>query len=122
MKDTIRQYIKRRVWWCAAAGGIGWLMFPLAAALGSKLPAAIPPGLIVGTGGLAFAGAILALNWLVKCPQCKANLGRTVAMPIAFSWGSGPRVNYCPYCGVNLDQPVPGREAARQSQDPIHPA
>jgi hypothetical protein len=24
---------------------------------------------------------------------------------LAFSWGSGPRINFCPYCGVSLDQP-----------------
>lgn len=121
MKDTIRQYIKRRVWWCMALGVAGWVMLPLGAAVARSLPDAIPEGAIAVVGALIFFGAILALQWLVKCPQCKASLGRTVAMPIAFSWGSGPKVNFCPYCGVNLDQPVPGREPVGQSQNPIHP-
>jgi hypothetical protein len=122
MQDTIRQYVKRRVRWCTAVGVSGWLMLPLGAAVARSLPDAIPQGAIPVVGALVFFGAILTLQWLVKCPQCRANLGRTVAMPIAFSWGSGPKVNYCPYCGVQLDRPVPGHEPVAQSQNPIHPA
>jgi hypothetical protein len=41
-------------------------------------------------------------------------------MPLAFSWGSGPKVNFCPFCGVNLDEPRPGGHADPiASQNPI---
>jgi len=73
-------------------------------------------------GAILFAGAILAMQWTLKCPKCKARVGQTIAMPLAFSWGAGPKINFCPYCGVSLDEPVPGTEPSAQSQSPIHPA
>ena len=105
MNDTIRAYIKRRVRWLFAVGVFGWLVFPLSAFLrhdepGGKLGPALP-----AVGMLVFVGAILALNWAIKCPRCRANLGRTIAMPLGLSWGSGAKINFCPYCGVNLDEP-----------------
>ena len=71
------------------------------------------------TGGVMFGGAILALQMIVRCPKCKARLGRTIAMPVAFGWRSGPRVNFCPFCGVKLDEPIPHPESATQSLNPI---
>jgi hypothetical protein len=70
-------------------------------------------------GFALFFGAILALQRLVKCPNCKARLGQTIAMPLALSWGSGPKVNFCPFCGVNLDEPVPQAQSPLESQNPI---
>lgn len=120
---SIRQYIKRRVWWCAGIAVCGWLMFPLAGALGKdpdEVP--VPPAAIVVAGFVLFGGAILVLQRIVRCPRCKARLAQTIAMSVAFSWGSGPKVNFCPYCGVSLDQPLPRSQAVAQSQNPIHPA
>ena len=122
MRQTIRNYIKRRVWCCVGIAGGGWLMFTLGAALARNLPSAVPRAAVPVVGFVMFGGAILALQWIVTCPKCKARLGRTTAMPVALSWGSGPRVNFCPYCGVNLDEPVPGSEPSVQSQNPIYPA
>ena len=104
MNETIRAYLKRRVRWIFAVGVLGWLTFPLTGILrpgepGNKMGAALP-----ALGMLVFAGAILALNWAIKCPRCRANLGRTIAMPLGLSWGSGPKISFCPYCGVNLDE------------------
>jgi hypothetical protein len=56
--------------------------------------AAVP---IVGV--VIFGGAILALQRFVRCPKCKARLGQTIAMPVAFSWGSGPRSTSAPFAG-----------------------
>ena len=73
-------------------------------------------------GFALFGGAILVLQWIVKCPKCKARLAQTIAMQVAFSgWRSGPKVCFCPFCGVNLDQPVPGSNIATQSQNPQNP-
>lgn len=105
MNQTIRDYIKRRVRVLFALGVLGWLTFPLSGLLrhdepGNKAGVALP-----ALGMLLFLGAILALNWLVKCPRCRANLSRTIAMTVGLSWGSGPKVNFCPYCGLSLDEP-----------------
>lgn len=123
MSLSIRQYIKRRVWWCSAAAITGWLVLAVGSAAARDLPD-VPQGLAPAVGGFIFLGAILAFNWAVKCPKCKANLSRTIAMTVAYSWGSGPRVNFCPYCGVHLDQAIPGGEPAARAkpQDPIQPA
>ena len=121
MSQTIRHYIKRRVWWCAAAAIGGWLVLALGAAAGNSLPDGIPKAVIPIAGFLLFGGAIVAMQRIVKCPKCKARLGQTIAMPVAFSWGSRSKVGFCPYCGVSLDVPLPRAETVAQSQNPIHP-
>ena len=88
---------------------------------GNTLPDGIPEAVMPIAGFLLFGGAIVAMQRIVKCPQCKARLGQTIAMPVAFSWGSGPKVGFCPYCGVSLDVPLPRAEPVAQSQNPIHP-
>jgi hypothetical protein len=105
MNETIRAYLKRRVRWISAVGLLGWLVFPLTAIVLPREPGHNIGGTLPAFGGLLFAGAIIALNWAIKCPRCCANLGRTIAMPLGLSWGSGPRINFCPYCGVGLDEP-----------------
>lgn len=120
MNGTIRQYIKRRVWWCAGVAFAGWLMFPLGAAIAKNLPSGAPAASVPVIGFVMFFGALLAMRRIVKCPSCKARLGHTIAMPLAFSWGSGPKVNFCPFCGVNLDQPMPHSEAV-QPHNPLDP-
>jgi hypothetical protein len=111
----IRDYIRRRVWWCAAAAICGWLVFPLStAASGGK-----PSPLYIALGFALFGGAILALQWLVRCPKCNARLAQTIAMSVTFSWGR-QRVNFCPFCAVNLDTPLP--QPTAEPQNPIHPA
>ncbi len=120
MNDTIRNYIKRRVWWCLSFGVAGWLLVPLGRALGNKLPDGIPRGAPEFAGVLLFVGAMLVMQRIVKCPKCNAQLGRTIAMPVAFGWGSGPKVNFCPYCGVSLDEPRPHAQTDPvQSLNPI---
>jgi hypothetical protein len=103
--QTIRDYLKRRVRWIFGVGALGWLMFPLSQLADSDESGKKIGGLLPILGLLIFMGAILALNWAIKCPRCRANLGRTIAMPLGLSWGSGPKINFCPYCGVNLDEP-----------------
>ena len=118
MNATIRQYIKRRVWWCVAIGIGGWLMFPLSGSIAKDLPAAVPVAMMIA-GAVMFGGAMIALQWIVRCPRCKAKLARTIAMPVAFSWGSGPKINFCPYCGVNLDERLPHTDPVAASLNPI---
>ena len=94
-------------------------MFPLGAAIAQRLPDGAARAAMPIVGFVMFGGAILALQRIVKCPKCKARLGQTIAMPVAFGWGSGPRVNFCPFCGVKLDEPIPHSESSTQSLNPI---
>jgi hypothetical protein len=103
--QTIRDYLKRRVRWIFAVGVLGWLALPLSGVLRHEEPGNQAGAALPALGMLVFLGAILAFNWAIKCPRCRANLGRTIAMTVGLSWGSGPKVNFCPYCGVNLDEP-----------------
>jgi hypothetical protein len=103
MNETIRDRIKRRVrsWLLIAVGG--WLLFALATAMGrgkTDLP-------LIALGFTLFAAAILGIHTTVRCPKCSARLGQTIAMPLAFNIGWSPPINFCPYCGVSLDQPCP---------------
>jgi hypothetical protein len=111
MNATIRSYIKYRVRWCLAVGIGGWVI--IASAIGSR---ADNP-LINILGFLIFGGAMLALQW-IKCPRCSARLGQigmALAAPVF-----RPQPNFCPYCGVNFDEPRT-REPAAGQPAPFNP-
>jgi hypothetical protein len=119
MNQTIRAYLKGRIRWCLALAVGGWVLIALGGGLAEHLPAGVPRPAIPLAGFVVFFGAIVAMQRSIKCPKCKAKLGQTIAMPLAFSWGSGPQVNFCPFCGVNLDEPRPGNSDPIASQNPI---
>jgi hypothetical protein len=119
MNQTIRDYLKGRIRWCLACAVGGWLLIALGGGLAAHLPAGIPRPAIPLLGFAVFFGAILAMQRSIRCPKCEARLGQTIAMPLAFNFGSGPRVNFCPFCGVNLDEPRPGNHEAGAAQNPI---
>jgi hypothetical protein len=51
----------------------------------------------------------VAAGWLPSQNRCRR----------AFNFGSGPRVNFCPFCGVNLDEPRPLSSDRSAAQNPI---
>jgi hypothetical protein len=99
MDGTIRDYIKRRVRMFVGAGILGWLIAASTLAFGQA--ARWSPMF----GGLVLFGAALALQFFVRCPKCKVRIGQTIAFPVGLTFGSRGKVNFCPYCGVNLDTP-----------------
>ena len=101
---TIRDYIKRRVRWGFGLALASWLFVALTSNMGFGGPR---PGYLPLIGVLGFIGAIL-LFLFIRCPKCRARIGQTIAVPAAFRL-SGPKVKYCPYCGVGLDEPMPDR-------------
>jgi hypothetical protein len=119
MHGTIRDYIKSRVRRCFAIAIVGWLLVALGGGFAKDLPPDIPPFALPVVGFVMFGGSILALQRIAKCPKCKANLGQTIAMPLALSWGSGAKINFCPYCGVSLDERRPVPQEPVPSQNPI---
>jgi hypothetical protein len=105
VNETIRAYLQRRVRWLFALTVCGWALIPICMALlHDKVP------YLAFLGMTLFGGGIVGLNFLIKCPRCSANLGRTIAMSLALGWGGSP-INFCPHCGVRLDEP-----RAQQSQ------
>lgn len=119
MSATIRDYLKGRIRWCLAFAVGGWLLIALGGGFAAHLPEGIPRPAIPLLGFIVFFGAIIAIQRSIKCPKCKARLGRTIAMPLAVNFGSGPQVNFCPFCGVSLDEPQPGSSDATATQNPI---
>jgi hypothetical protein len=65
----MRDYIKRRVWWCAACAVGGWLMFPPGAGIAPTLPDGVVRAAAPILGFVIFGGAILALQRFVRCPR-----------------------------------------------------
>ena len=108
MDETIRNYIKRRVRWAIAIGIGGWLLFAVS---GFAFPNDENP-LVILPGFLVFGGAIFAIQ-RTKCPRCSVSLGQigmALAVPVF-----KPQPNFCPYCGVNFDEP------RQQHQNPVNP-
>ena len=103
MSETIRDYLKRRTRRFMAIGFGSWLFFALSAGFGHIGPK-LGPAVFVGFGILF--GAVLALLFFVKCPKCGTGFWQ-LAGQLALHWGSRRRVNFCPYCGVSLDEPMP---------------
>jgi len=108
MNQSIRDYLKRRVRWAMAILIGGWVLFA------SSIVTHMDNPVLNIVGALMFGGGILFMNWGNKCPRCAARLGQlavTMAIP-----GLKPQPNFCPYCGVSLDEP---REPQTAGINPI---
>jgi hypothetical protein len=96
MNETIRDCLTRRVRWTWGIGFACWLVLPLASVAGLRNP------LIIFAAMAGFLGAMLSMLW-VKCPRCSVRLGQSIAGTLAIP-GLKPQPNFCPYCGVSLDE------------------
>lgn len=119
MNETIRESLTRRVRWCMAIGIGGWVAIAFSTAVGGGGSGFENPIFIVGF--ITFMGAMLALQWMIKCPRCSVRLGQlafTLGIP-----GLKPKPNFCPYCGVSLDETRARRTSAGQPppHSPIDP-
>jgi hypothetical protein len=97
---TIRDYLKHRTRLVMGAGFAGWLLLPVSAIVTGGRG---PPALFFLLGFGVFAGAIVLFLFVVRCPKCNAPFGQ-LAGEIAFRFGVRRQVNYCPYCGVSMDE------------------
>ena len=98
MNETIRAYLTRRVRWCLANVVGGWVVFILSGIVAERSPNPI----VLALGALMFGGGAFALQW-IKCPRCSVRLGQ-IAITLGIP-GLKPKPNFCPYCGVSLDEP-----------------
>lgn len=108
MRKTIRDRIKHRVRWTLGIALFGWFLAAapglVAMATRSAPRAAIGASML---GLLTFAVAFISMMF-IRCPKCSARISHTIAVPVGFSFGGlRQRINYCPYCGVSLDEACP---------------
>ena len=53
----------------------------------------------------AFGAAVLVGFYWLRCPRCQGPVGMTRASLTKGGRGLRRSINYCPYCGVSLDDP-----------------
>jgi|SRR5687767_13454859 len=94
---TIRDHIARRV---AIGYGLAFAGFGLILVLSFVYDGG--PGYAFGFASIPFFATIAYMNLGIRCPRCKGNLAITPAIYPTFS--RKHRFNYCPYCGVDIDE------------------
>jgi hypothetical protein len=105
--QTIRQFLAGRKRKLIFVLIVCWLGIFVPMAVGAdRYPA--PPWLAI-VSVVFFAGAmaaIIGILFFIRCPRCKGLLGTNNA-PLIRNWIGvlGRRINFCPYCGVSLDEP-----------------
>jgi len=67
-------------------------------------------GIVIGILGVVVLGVLLAIGQFLwfRCPSCRGNLSQLLLGRGPFRFG--PRVHYCPYCGLSLDERIPTDE------------
>jgi hypothetical protein len=82
-----------------AIGRIAWLSMPV------WMSVLLDRGqLYVAFAAMAvFASAAIGMQFFVRCPRCKVRLGQ-IGVQVGISFLK-PTVNFCPCCGVSLDEP-----------------
>ena len=95
---TIREYLrKRRTKLWLLVGGLVLLMLAVSALDGTM-------GLVASVATLViFSGVMYGFGHWSRCPRCQTRLGTGVSLSTRTL--AGP-INYCPYCGVSLEQSV----------------
>ena len=113
MQETMRNFIKRRIRWFMAIGLLAWLSIPAWISLTRDRERPYVPFAAMAV----FASAVLGMQFFVRCPKCKVRLGQ-IAVQVGINFLK-PTVNFCPYCGVSLDQPRSHPQSPTQSLNPI---
>jgi hypothetical protein len=113
MHETIRDFVKRRVRWFMAIGFLAWVSIPAWMSITRDRGQPYVPFAAMAV----FALAALGMQFFVRCPRCKVRLGQ-IGVQVGISFLK-PTVNFCPYCGVSLDEPLPRAQDPLQPQNPI---
>lgn len=114
---TIRKHLRKRrkALWLVMGVLIGiGLLIGLAFAISALDGVA---GAVGSVATLAvFLGVAYGFGYWSRCPRCQARLG--TGMSLSNRARAGP-INYCPYCGVSLDEPV-DTKFTRAQVSPAH--
>lgn len=98
---TISDAIKAKLRKATIIGFLFWLAFA-ASIFAQKDGGMFFVSLIPFAG---FGGTILYILFFIKCPRCSAPLGQ-VAMSSRTPFSGKTKLNFCPNCGVNLNEPA----------------
>jgi hypothetical protein len=118
LNETIRDVLKRRVRWSMGLGLAGFVLFMLTPLVGR--PGSDGFGLLPLFGFGLFFVAMLSVQWLIRCLKCDSRLGQEMAFRLGLSIFRKPP-NFCPYCGVSLDEPRSSAGAAITTPNPLNP-
>jgi hypothetical protein len=99
---TIRTFLASRFRKLMITGILAWLGCAVAGFCASF---GLIPGWIVVIPFIAFFAVVLLMLLWIRCPRCGGPFGQNAGF---LNWRDHflqRRVNFCPYCGVNLDDP-----------------
>jgi hypothetical protein len=109
MKETLREHLKRQTRRGAVFVLAGLFVAIAVVVLGQGMWLATgrTTAMVLGdaVASLVIGGIAAAMTRRLKCPKCGAALGRTAIY--AFVDQRHGRVDHCPRCGVNFDEPMP---------------
>lgn len=112
MDETIRDRLRRRIRLCIAIGVGGWLapafLMGIVGAWVAQTQAYNRAAGAVYLSGFVVLGGALFTARRTLCPACSEPIGKMIGMSVAFPVFRKPP-NFCPYCGVHLDNPVPAK-------------
>jgi len=98
---TIRDYVRRRVVIGYGLAFLGVGIFMASAFLTDGRDKEADFFLF---GFVPFLAAVVFIHFFIRCPRCKGNLALTPAVYPSLS--RKHRLNFCPYCGVSVDENV----------------
>ncbi|HSV21782.1 MAG TPA: hypothetical protein VLJ17_01995 [Xanthobacteraceae bacterium] len=99
---TIREHFKQRFRWAIAAAFGSWILIAVFAMTHTG-DGATP---LFFVGFAIFIGAILFMNFGIRCPKCRGNLGMTIGHAFMTFGASKHRIGFCPFCGTSIDENI----------------
>jgi hypothetical protein len=97
---SIRDGLRRKKRWALIVLFGSWLLFAF-----TIVPSAAEVPVLAIVPGIVFFCTFVFLAFFIRCPRCRGNLG---VLNAGFSKVVPfyTVINYCPYCGVSLDEPT----------------
>ena len=96
MAETIRKHVNRRLRWFYLSWAIGLGLFFVPRVVNESATASQ----LVKIAGLLLLALAALVMASVACPRCSGPIGKS------FMWQRGTP-EFCPRCGVRLDEPLP---------------
>jgi hypothetical protein len=99
---TIRMFLASRFRKLMFVGILAWLG---CAAAGFGASAGLIPESVAFIPFAGFFVVVLLMLLWIRCPRCRGPLGQNAGFLNAKDRFYQKRVNFCPYCGINFDEP-----------------